>query len=187
LRKTLAVLTLCILVAGCWQSKGSLYGNVATVQPLRTGKVYSTSPDNPREVSHAVLTKDAAGTYRLTNADKGTSDFGDAYVLRFFALAGLPKGVFVFEAVSDDKCKPGNSCRPMTQTSERYYGLVRLTKTGAEVTSPDCDKASAVAKLPGVTAADYATCNFTSRASLESALRAQAARSWKINLTYRYE
>lgn len=126
MRKTPAVLALCILVAGCWQSKGSLYGNAPTVQPLRTDKVSSTSPDNPKEVSHAVLTKDAGGAYRLT-------------------------------------------------------------KTGAEVTGPDCDNAGAVARLPGVTVADYSTCNFTSRAALEAALKAQSTQGWKINLTYKYE
>ena len=60
-------------------------------------------------------------------------------------------------------------------------------KTGAEVTSPDCDKTSATARLPGVTAGGYGTCAFTSRASLESALKAQATQPWKINLTYKYE
>lgn len=187
MRKVFALLTLCMLAAGCWQSKGSLYGNAPTVQPLRTGKVSSTSPDNPKEVSHAVLTRDAGGAYRLTNADKGSADFGDAFVVRFFALAGLPKSVFAFEAVSDDKCQPGDTCRPVTPTSERYYGLMRLTKSGAEVTSPDCDKTSAVARLAGVRVADYSTCNFTSRAALETALKAQATQSWKVNLTYKYE
>ena len=192
MRKSLAVLALCVLPlcflsGGCWQSKGSLYRGAGPVQPLRTGKVFSVNPEDPKARSHAVLTRDAGGAYRLTNADKGTSDFGDAYVLRLFSLAGLPTGVFVFEAASDDKCKPGNICHPLTETSDRYYGLVRLTKTGAEVTSPDCDKASAAARLPGVKVGDYATCTFTSRASLETALKAQAAQSWKVNLTYHYQ
>ncbi len=187
MRKVLAVLTLCILTAGCWQSKGSLYGKAQPVEALRTGKVASTSPDNPKEISHAVLTRQKDGAYRLTNADKGTSDYGDAFVVRFFILAGLPKSVFVFEAVSDDKCEAGKACNRITPASERYYGLMRLTRTGAEVTSPDCDKTSMAAKLPGVSAGDYGTCTFTSRASLEAALKAQAAQPWKANLTYRYE
>ena len=187
MRKALTVLTLCVLTAGCWQSRGSLYGNAVPVEPLRAGKVFSISPDNPKEISHAVLTRQNGGAYRLTNADKGTSDFGDAFVVRFFTLAGLPKGSFVFEAVSDDKCEPGKTCNRITPASERYYGLMRLTKTGAEVTSPDCDKTSAAARLPGVTAGDYGTCTFTSRASLETALRAQAVQPWKVNLAYRYE
>ncbi len=187
MRKALGLLAICFLTAGCWQSQGSLYGNVQSVEPLRTGRVSSTSPDNPKEVSYAVLTRQKGGGYRLTNADKGTSDFGDAFVVRFFTLAGLPKGSFVFEAVADDKCEPGKDCNRITAASERYYGLMRLTKTGAEVTSPDCDKTSAAARLPGVTAGAYGTCTFTSRASLETALRAQAAQPWKVNLTYRYE
>ena len=186
MRKVLAVLMLCVLTAGCWVSNGSLYRGVTPVQPLRTGKVVS-QPEDPKERSHWVLTRQMDGAYRLTNADKGTSDFGDAYVVRFFTLTGLPKGSFAFEAVADDKCEPGKDCNRMTAASERYYGLMRLTRNGAEVTSPDCDKTSAAAQLPGVRAGDYGICTFTSRASLESALKAQATKPWKINLTYRYE
>jgi hypothetical protein len=103
--------------------------------------------------------------------------------LRFFALSGLPKDVFVFEAVSDDKCRPGNICHPMTTKSERDYGLVRLTRSGAEAASPDCDKATA----PGLTASDYGTCTFTSRASLETALKAMARQGWKASIAYAYQ
>lgn len=184
--RTIGLFAICLLGASCWQSSGSLMEGVKPAQPLRPGKVVSHNAENPKEISHSILAREGAG-YRLTNADKGTSDFGDAFVVRFFALAGLPKGVFAFEAVSDDKCNPGETCRPMTPKSERYYGLMRLTKTGAEVTSPDCDKASMAAKLSGVKAGDYGTCTFTSRASLETALQDQAKRSWKINLVYNYE
>lgn len=184
--RQLGVFAICALAAGCWQSSGSLMGGAKPVQPLRAGKVVSSNTENPKELSRSVLTREGAG-YRLTNADKGTSDFGDAFVLRLFTLAGLPKDVLVFEAVSDDKCKPGETCHPMTPKSERYYGLVRLTKTGAEVANPDCDKASAAAKLPGVKVGSYGTCTFTSRAALETALQDQAKRGWKTNLTYRYE
>jgi hypothetical protein len=180
----------CLLVAGCWQSEGSLYGGVKTVQPFAAGKVTSRDPGAPKNRNHFLLTKESGGAYRLTNNDKASSDFGDAVVLRFFVLPkdppnSLPKDVFVFEAVSDDKCRPGNMCHPMTATSERDYGLVRLTRTGAEVTSPDCDKATA--KLPGLTASDYGTCTFTSRASLETALKAQARQGWKASIAYAYE
>jgi hypothetical protein len=187
LRKALAVLTLCVATAGCWQSKGSLYGDAPAAEPLRTGKVFSSNPDDPKDVSRAVITRDKNGAYRLTNADKGTSDFGDAFVVRFFTLAGLPRGQFVFEAVADDKCEKTKPCNRMTAASERYYGLMRLTRTGAEVSNPDCARDSAAARLPGVTVADYATCHFTSRAALETALKAQAAQPWKTSLTYRYE
>ena len=187
MRKALAVLMLCVATAGCWQSQGSLYGDAPTANPLRTGKVFSSSPDDPKDVSHAVITRGQGGAYRLTNADKGASDSGDAFVVRFFTLAGLPKGQFVFEAVADDKCEAGKPCNRMTAKSDRYYGLMRLTRSGAQVSNPDCGKDSAAAKLPGVAAAGYATCNFTSRAALESALRMLAAQPFKVNLTYHYE
>jgi hypothetical protein len=185
-RRWTALVLACGL-AGCWQSSGSLYEVVKSVQPFHAGKLVSRSSDKPTEVSRSVLTQEANGAYRLTNADKGTSDFGDAMVLRIFASPGLPKDMFVFEAVSDDKCKPGDTCHPLTATSERDYGLVRLTKAGAEVTSPDCAKSSTVAKLPGVKLEDYGLCQFSSRAALEAALRIQAGQPWKPQLTYRYE
>jgi len=182
-----APLLACLLLAGCWQSEGSLYEGAKTVQPFAAGKVTSGDPGTPKKRNHFLLTKVSGGAYRLTNNDKGSPDSGDAVVLRFFAAPGLPKDVFVFEAVSDDKCKPGNICHPMTAKSERDYGLVRLTKTGAEVASPGCDKASAAAKLPGVSVSDYGTCTFTSRASLETALLAQARQGWKASIAYNYE
>jgi hypothetical protein len=173
-----------LLLAGCWQSEGSLYDGAKTVQPLTAGKVVSRDPGSPRKLNHFLLTKQAGG-YRLANSDKASSDFGDAVRLRFFAAPGLPKDMFVFEAVSDDACKPGTSCHTVTEKTERDYGLLRLTRTGADVSSPDCDKTTA--KLPGVTASDYGTCTFTSRASLETALLAQARQSWKASLSYKYE
>ena len=183
LRTPVIVLT-CLLLAGCWQSEGSLYEGAKTVQPLAAGKVVSRDPVSPGRTSHFLLTRQAGG-YRLVNSDKGSSDFGDAVALRFFAPPGLPKDMFVFEAVSDDRCKPGNACHPVTATSERDYGLLRLTRKGAEISSPGCDKT--IARLPGVTGDDYGTCTFTSRAVLETALLAQARLSWKASLAYRYE
>jgi hypothetical protein len=180
-------LVLACLLAGCWQSSGSLYQGAKPAQPFHAGKLVSRSPDKPKEVSRSVLALETNGAYRLTNADKGSSDFGDAMLLRLFASPGLPRDMFVFEAVSDDKCKPGDTCHRVTATSERDYGLVRLTKAGAEVTSPGCAKNSAVAKLPGVKLEDYGLCQFSSRASLEAALRIQAGQPWKPQLTYRYE
>ncbi len=178
--RTCAPLLACLLLA-------SLYGGAKTVQPFAAGKVMSRDPGAPKKRNHFLLAKVNGGAYRLTNNDKASSDFGDAVVLHFFALSGVPKDVFVFEAVSDDKCRPGDICHPMTAKSERDYGLVRLTKAGAEVTSPDCDKSSAAAKLPGVSASDYGTCTFTSRASLETALLAQARQGWKASIAYNYE
>jgi hypothetical protein len=75
----------------------------------------------------------------------------------------------------------------MTAKSERDYGLVRRTQGGAEVTSPDCNKSDAVARLPGVKAGDYSICSFENRASLETALSALAKKPWKTGVVYTYE
>ena len=184
MRKIATVLS-CLLLAGCWQSTGSLFGDVKPVQPFHAGKVVSSNPEKPGEVSHAVLAAQKDGSYRLTITDK--KDEGDAVVLRFIALPGLPKDVFVFEAVSDDKCRPGQTCHPMTAKSERDYGLARRTPSGAEVTNPDCNKSDAVARLPGVKAGDYGICSFENRASLERALSALAKQPWKTGVVYTYE
>jgi hypothetical protein len=172
-------------VAGCWRSTGSLFGDAKSVQPFRAGRLISTNPDKPAVIGHAVLSIGKDGSYRLASTDK--ADLGDAIVLKFIALPGLPQNMFVFEAVSDDKCKPGETCHPLTAKSERDYGLVRLTKTGAEVFNPDCGKSSAVSKLPGVKADDYGSCSFSDRASLEKALLDLAKQSWKTSAVYRYE
>lgn len=176
-----------LALAGCWESEGSLYGGAKPAEPFRPGKLVSYASDKPADTSHAVLTKSAGGVYRLTNADKGSKDFGDAIMLRFFAGPGLPKDMFLFEALSDDKCRPGESCRGVMAKSERDYGLVRLTKTGAEAASPDCDKSSPAARLPGVSARDYGICRFASRAALEAAAKDLALRPWKPQMVYRYE
>lgn len=181
----LFILLPCLLLAGCWQSTGSLFGDAKPVQPFRAGKLVATNSDKPADVSHSVLTKQKDGSYRLASTDK--ADLGDAMVLRFIALPGLPANMYVFEAVSDDACKPGQTCHPMTAQSERDYGLVRTTQTGAEVFNPDCAKSGAVAKLPGVKADDYGSCSFTNRASLEKALLDLAKQGWKTSVTYKYE
>jgi len=184
LRK-LFILLSCLLLAGCWQSAGTLFGDVKPVQPFAAGKLVSTNPDKPADIGHSQLTKQKDGSYRLAATDK--ADLGDAMVLRFIALPGLPANVYVFEAVSDDACKPGQTCHPLTAQSERDYGLVRDTKTGAEVFNPDCGKSSAVAKLPGVKADTYGSCTFANRASLEKALLDLAKQGWKTSVIYRYE
>jgi hypothetical protein len=184
LRK-LFILVSCLLAAGCWQSNGSLLGDAKPVQPFRAGKLVSTNPEKPADMGHSTLTKQKDGSYRLAATDK--ADLGDAMALRFIALSGLPKDVFVFEAVSDDACKPGQTCHPVTAQSERDYGLVRLTKAGAEIFNPECGKSSAVAKLPGVKADDYGSCTFSNRASLKKALLDLAKQSWKTSVTYQYE
>ena len=78
------------MLAGCWQATGSLFGDVKPLQPFHAGKVVSSDPEKPGEVSHAALTSAKDGSYRLTSTDK--DDAGDAVVLRFIALAGSAKG-----------------------------------------------------------------------------------------------
>jgi hypothetical protein len=179
------VLLGCLLVAGCWQSTGSLFGDAKPVQPFAAGKLVSTNPGKPADIGHSVLTKQKDGSYRLAATDK--DDLGDAMVLKFIALPGLPKDVFVFEAVSDDACRPGRACHPPTAKSERDYGLVRLTKSGAEVSNPDCGKSSFAAHLTGVKADTYGSCSFSNRASLEKALLDLAKQDWKTSAVYKYE
>ncbi len=179
------ILLSCLLLAGCWQSTGSLFGDAKPVQPFRAGKLVASNSEKPADVSHSMLTVGKDGSYRLSATDK--ADLGDATVLRFIALPGLPANVYVFEAVSDDACKPGQTCHPMTAKSERDYGLLRVTKTGAEVFNPDCDKAGAVAKLPGVKADNYGSCSFSNRASLEKALLDLSKQGWKTSVAYTYE
>lgn len=185
-----AVLALTMLLAvtleGCWQSNGSLYKGVASATPLHIGDVVTRNPGQPGPPGRAVLTRAGAG-YRLINADKGSSDFGSAFVFTLFALRDLPPRIFAFEAVSDDQCKPSDTmCHPMTASSPRYYGLLRLTAQGAEVENPDCGKADAVAHLPGVTVDGNGICSFAGRGALETALRQLAAQPWKTSLAYTY-
>jgi len=184
LRK-IATIFSCLMLAGCWQSTGTLFSGVQPVQPFRDGRVIASNPEKPGEVSHAMLTKAKDGSYRLTSTDK--KDAGDAVVLRFIALPGLPDDIFVFEAVSDDKCHPGQTCHPMTAKSERDYGLVRRTREGAEATNPDCNTSDPAARLPGVKTGDYGICSFTRRASLQTALLALARQPWKTSVIYTYE
>lgn len=185
MRKIMPLILVCsVLLAGCWASEGSLFADVKPVQPFAAGKLMSFKPDKPDDAGHLLLTKERDGSYRLVSTDK---DAGDAMVLRFVTLPGLPSDMFVFEAVSDDACRPGDICHPVTPTSERDYGLVRRTGTGAEIASPDCDASSPAAALPGVKAGDYGACNFASRASLERALLDLARQSWKTDIVYRYE
>ena len=173
------------MLAGCWQSTGSLFRDVKPVQPFRRRKSRVFQPRKAGRGEPCRFDRAKDGSYRLTITDK--KDAGDAVVLRFIALPGLPKDVFAFEAVSDDKCRPGQTCHPMTAKSERDYGLVRRTPSGAEVTNPDCNKSDAVARLPGVKAGDYSICSFESRASLETALWALAKQPWKTGVVYTYE
>ena len=180
--KRMAALVACALLAGCWQSKGSLYGDRASLQPFREGRVESRAAGRNANIGRARLTWRRDG-YRLTNDDRRDSDFGDYFTLRFFALSGAPAGTLVFEAT--DPCKADDKkCTP--QTAPRYYGLARATRRGAAMFNPECAKNDPLGKRPGVTVEDYGICDFTERAELEKALSALAATDWKASVTYRF-
>jgi hypothetical protein len=174
-----------LLLAGCWRSSGSLFADVKPAQPFAAGKTAFFNPAKPDKINHAILTRNEDGSYRLTLIYEFGQ--GEAVALRFIALPGLPKDVFAFEAVSDNRCGPGETCHSATASSERNYGLVRQIPGGAEVTDPDCDTSSPAAKLPGVKAGNYGICSFTSRASLEAALLGLAKQGWKTTVVYKYE
>lgn len=179
------VLIAAVALAGCWQSKDSLYGDRQPVEPFRTGRVEGINVAH-KDRDHSLLTKEPGGVYRLTNNDKDSSDFGDSFLVRFFPLAGTPAGIFAYEAQEVKTCKPAdNMCRPVDPS--RYYGLVRRVQNGGEVLNPDCAKDSAAAKLPGVTAGDYGTCDFADRAALEKALLALAKKPWKADIVYTFQ
>jgi hypothetical protein len=171
----LAVLAMSVLLAGCWQSKTDFYANVPTATPFHSGKVASNSTSG--EQTHAVLSLEL-GRHRLTNDDRGSSDFGDSFLLRFIPLTGAPPDMWAFNA--QDACKPADAnCK----TQQHYYGLVRLTSRGAEVRNPDCPKTALLGARPD----NFGACDFSSRALLEKALRTLARAAWKPDIVYRYD
>ena len=173
--RRLAVLAVSVLLAGCWQSKVDFYANVPTATPFHPGKVASSSAGG--EQTHAVLNLER-GRYRLTNDDRGSSDFGDGFILRFLPLAGAPSDIWAFDA--QDACKPADAnCK----TQQHYYGLVRLMPQGAEVRNPDCPKTTLLGARPD----NFGACDFSSRALLEKALLALARAAWKPDIVYRYD
>ncbi len=176
------ILLSCFLLAGCWQSTGSLLSDMKPVQTFHAGKVVYFAADKPTDRAHEVLSLWKDGIYVMS-----LPDGSDRKLFRFFALPGLPRDIFVVEHILPVKCRPENSCNLITSRAESDYALVRMTKTGAEVFNPDCAKGSEITKLPGVRAGDYGICTFSNRSSLEKALLALAKQSWKTSVIYKYE
>jgi hypothetical protein len=170
-----------LLLAGCWQSNGSLYGKIDTVTPFRAGAVTQTGGDQAAQ--NFDLKLDADGGYRMIGSDKGTDDFGEGFALRFIALAGLPENVYEYEAVSLSHCGQPAGCDPVKPTDPRYYGLIRTTMEGAEEIRPDCKKDAAL--TPGIKD-DDGVCTFQSRLKLEQSLLALAAGGKKAEHFYRF-
>jgi hypothetical protein len=160
----------CLLLAGCWQSSGSLYGKLDAVTPFRAGAVTQTGSEQTAQ--NFDLGLDADGGYRLIGTDKGSDDFGEGFGLRFIALAGLPANVYEYEAVSLSHCNQPAGCDPVKPTDPRYYGLIRTTADGADEIRPDCTKDAAL--TPGIKD-DDGVCTFQSRLKLEQSLLALAA------------
>ena len=177
-----AIVVAALLLTGCWQSTGSLYPDRPSLYPFREGVVEQRSRANPKALGRDRLTRTADG-YRIANDNAKDSDFGEYSNVRFFALPGAPTDVLVFEET--DPCKATDKkCTP--QNAQRNYGLVRVTRQGAAAINPECAKHDPLGKRPGVSADGFGSCDFSSRAELERALRALARTSWKPDLTYRY-
>ena len=179
--KRIASVLLALGLSACFESDGSLYDGATALHPFADGAVLSRGKDG--KPGHLTLTSEADGAYRFVITD--AQDFGEGYRMRFFALPGAPAGTTVFEAT--ELCKTGDkSCKPITAASLRYYGLARQSKAGVEEINPVCAKKSPFARLPGVTAKDYDTCHFTTRAALEKALLMVAKKRPKADTVYSY-
>lgn len=170
-----------LILAGCWQSDGSLYGKADPVTPFRTGAIIETG-GKPAE-QHFALTLAKDGAYRMIGTDKGDG-FGEGFVLRFFDLRGIPEDMMVYEAVSLTHCDRPAGCDAVKQTDPRYYGLVRKTKTGAEEFRPDCKKDASVTTPFGIKSKDD-VCTFATRDSLETSLLMLAHSGRKPDFVWR--
>ena len=180
MKKSLSALLLltCIALGGCWQSKGSLYDGVKSATPFAAGRVTETGTDELGKplVQHFALTKSADGAYRMISTSADKDDAGNGFLLRFFALAGLPANTYVYEAAALEHCDRRAGCDPVKRTADRWYGLARLTANGAEEIRPDCTK-DMLAIAPSRIKDAEGACNFTDRATLELALLALARKN----------
>ncbi len=163
-----------ILLAGCFTSKASLYDGATPLRPFRDGAVF-TSNDGGK-VEHTTAHEISPGVYHFISDDSTGKDPDSQDPYRFFPLPDAPSGTLVEEVKTEVSCPSGDASK--TTTCPIYiYGLWRVTPKGVEVTNPDCSKVKGVAQLPGVMADGNSgsNCGFTTRASLEQALRLAAA------------
>ena len=183
--RALALLPL-LLLGGCWQSKGPLYGNAKPVTPFALGAVTETGKDDLGKplIQHFALGKTAGGAYRMINTGMDKDDAGHGFLLRFFPLPGLPADTYVYEAAALDHCDTKRGCDPVKPSDDRWYGLARATATGAEEMRPDCTK-DILALAPTRIKDTGGDCNFTDRATLEMALLAFARTDPPVNFSYR--
>jgi hypothetical protein len=177
-----AIAVIALLLAGCWQSRGTLYAGAVPIMPFHDGRVIER--DDQKKIQHFTLRLDSSGTYRLVGDDKGSDGYGEGFGLRFFPLAGASHGALLYEAVALDDCVKGTKlCGEANDDGQRYYGVVLPGRDGAEEIRPDCAKDAAVTKKLGVKDDGGGTCTFKNRATLEKALR-QLAKSKKPAFSY---
>jgi hypothetical protein len=181
MRKRFTLCAAALLLCGCWQSDGSLYGKVDPITPFRGGAVTETGGKNG--VQHFTLTLAKDGAYRLIGTDEGDSH-GEGFALRFFDLRGIPEDMMVYEALSLTHCDRPEGCDAVKQTDPRYYGLVRKTGTGAEEFRPDCKKDASVTMPFGIKTKDD-VCTFATRVSLETSLLMLAHSGRKPDFVWR--
>jgi len=155
-----------VMLGGCWQADGSLYGKADPVTPFRAGAVTESGGKQGNQNFSLTLGRD--GAYRMIGTDTGDGH-GEGFVLRFFDLRGIPEDMLVYEAVSLTHCDRPAGCDAIKPADPRYYGLVRKTKTGAEEFRPDCKKDARVTTPFGIRAKDD-VCTFATRDSLETSL-----------------
>jgi len=175
------LLAAALILSGCWQADGSLYGKADPVTPFRAGAITETGGKNGAQ--HFTLTLARDGTYRMIGTDKGDGH-GEGFALRFFDLRGIPEDMMVYEAVSLSHCDRPQGCDAVKQTDPRYYGLVRKTRTGAEEFRPDCKKDASVTTPFGIKSKDD-VCTFATRDSLETSLLMLAHSARKPDFVWR--
>ena len=177
----------CAALAGCWQSKGALYGDARPVTPFATGPVTETGTDELGKplVQHFALSKGAGGSYRMISTGTDKDDAGHGFRLRFFAPAGLPDDTYVYEAAPLEHCDTRAGCDPVKPGDDRWYGLARRTAHGADEIRPDCTK-DILAIAPARIKDAKGACNFTDRADLEQALIALAGKNPAATFSYRF-
>lgn len=173
-----------IVLGGCWQSKGSVYGDAKPVTPFAAGGVIETGKDELGKplIQHFVLAKGAKDSYRMTFAGTDKENAGHGFLIRFFALTGLPANLYVYEAAALEHCDTKAGCDPVKPDEDRWYGLARVTAKGAQEIRPDCTKdILAMAPIKDVDGA----CDFADRATLERALLALAQTNPAGTFSYR--
>ena len=66
--KSSLLLAAALLLSGCWQADGSLYGKADPITPFRAGAVTETGSKDGDQ--HFALTLAKDGTYRMIGTDK---------------------------------------------------------------------------------------------------------------------